>query len=168
MCSGAGLGSVASGFFQGLGSIMQGRQQRDNYDARATQDDLDASYERSDAAVRATKTRKAGAIVQSGARAGFAASGVDVTRGTPLAVGQYIGRNVEEDALTQLLTGERRATALEKEATGLRGAARNASTTSLLSAWSSLLGGAGNAYSSQQSSDNWIRLTNAQNNRYGP
>lgn len=166
MCSGAGSGlPIVGGFIQGLGAINQGRQQRDYYWDRALQDDTDAIYERQLGGMRAAKVRKAGEVVKGQARAAYAASGVEVGRGTPVTTNEKITRNVEEDAVTQLLTGERRAEMLTKEAQGLRTAGSNATTNALLSAWGSMLGGAASSYGNQQSSDRWIRMSQGERDR---
>lgn len=96
--------------------------------------DWEASQLEADAAVRAAKIRKAGKLTQGTARSGYAASGVDVGTGTPAEVDRIIARNVEQDALTELLYGKRRADAL-----------RTAGKTAVTS---SLIGGAGSVLSS--------------------
>jgi hypothetical protein len=77
---------------------------------------LDATAEREAAGMRAHKIRGSVGDVQSAARAGFARAGVDVTRGTPATVEKEIASLAEEDALTEILYGMKRAEALDREA----------------------------------------------------
>jgi hypothetical protein len=97
--------------------------------------------------------------------AGYAASGVNVNEGTPAAVGERLGRDIEEDALTQLLTGQRRGTQLNAQAVGYRGAAKNAMKNAIFGAGGSMLGGTAALMDSNTNRDRWIRLTKGEDAR---
>jgi hypothetical protein len=113
--------------------------------------------------VRAGKVRKAGRLVTSQARAAYGASGVEVDHGTPATVQGSIRRNVEEDALTELLTGKRRATVLRTQGAGDRLAGENAERAGYMGAATSLLQGAASYAGSRQDTNRWIKLTEREN-----
>lgn len=77
-------------------------------DLQAEQAAADAVAEREAGEVMASKLRKAGRSQQSEAKAALAASGVEVTAGTPIRISEQIARNVETDALNEILYGERK------------------------------------------------------------
>lgn len=103
----------------------------------------DAALEREAAGKRAERIRRAGGSQQSEARAALAASGVEVTAGTPVRIESEIGRRAEEDAMEELLFGERSGSRLEDEAALRRRAGKNAEREGLLSATGSVLSGGG-------------------------
>lgn len=155
-----GLGgkiAMASSLVSAIGNIAEGRQAKSFYNYRADQAIADAAYERGMAAVRAGKIRKAGALKQAEVRAGYAGSGIDVNTGTPLVTAERLQRDISEDALAELYTGERRGRVLEAEAQGYRAAGSRAVSGSYLSAGRSMLTGAAAAMDSQTKADKWIR-----------
>ena len=161
--TGFGLGtmgaklSLASGLLSAIGNIAEGKQGKKFYNYRADQAIADAAYERGAAQVRAGKLRKAGARQQSEVRAGYAGSGIDVNTGTPLVTAERLQRDISEDAMAELYTGERRARVLEAEAQGYRAAGANAQSAGIMGAGRSILSGAAAAMDAQAKQDKWIR-----------
>ena len=161
MCELATILSIASTAASVAGSLSSGSGKAGAYNAQADAAELDARRAVLDARtaedeayVNAAHTRIAGLDVQSAARASYGQSGVDVNTGTALDVQKDIGRRAEEDALNQILVGERQRVRLEQEAAGsrmeaagLREAASNASTGGILGAVGSLISGGADAYS---------------------
>lgn len=160
MCTGAEMLIAGSTAVSALGNLQQGSQANKFYGYKANQAEADAEAERQMGEVRAGKVRKAGALVQSEVRAGYAGSGIDVSSGTPTAVGEKVGRNIEEDALTELLTGQRRGRVLQAEAQGYRASGANAMNSARIGAVTSILGGTASYMNSQQQRDRWIRMGN--------
>lgn len=165
MCDPVTAIMIGSTAISTVGAIQQGQQQKAYNNFQADQANADAAAERGMGEVRAGKIRKAGIVAQGEATAGYAGAGIDTTVGSPLAVKEKLGRNVEEDALTELLTGQRRGRALDVNAQGYRAAGRNAETSSMFSAGASLLGGAAAYMNAGTARDRWIRYTNAENQR---
>lgn len=119
---------------------------------------LQANETRDSAALSAIVTRRVGADVQSAARAAYGASGVDVNYGTARDVQTFIGQTSEEDALTNILLGERQARRLEDvasasvaEAGQFGRAGRNARSNSGWTAVGSLVSGGADAWSKWRS-----------------
>lgn len=145
-------------------AVNSGNQQEDVFDAQAARTDQEARNRIIDALaaadvafVSAGKTRRAGTEVRSAARAAYSAAGVDVNTGTPLDVQADITRRAEEDALNQILLGERQRTRLEADAAALsaesaslREAGDNARTSGYLGAAGSLLRGGARTFSNWQ------------------
>lgn len=124
-----GWAAIAGMAVSAAGSIMKG-----NADKSAANSQADA--ELAQAKVQASRIRRAASDTRSEATAAYAASGVDVTAGTPLVVEGEITRRSEQDALSLLNAGEQRAAALRKSG-------KAAQTGGYLSAAGSVLGGAG-------------------------
>lgn len=148
---------AASSVLSTVANLREGKQAADLYGFRANQAEADAAAERGAAAVRASKIRKAGVQAQSEVKAGYGGSGIDVNSGTPLAVGEKLERNIGEDAIAQLLTGERKAAQLKQQAVLDRSSAAGAITSSRLAATRSLLGGVAASMDSSTKRDKWIR-----------
>lgn len=136
------IGSTA---FNAISSIQQGRQEKKFANFQAEQANADAQAEREAGQVRADKIRKAGRYQQAEATAALAASGVEVKAGTPLKIAQEIDKNVESDALNEILFGSRTGSRLDQEAQGLRAAGKNAATRGVQRAVGSVLS-AGSSY----------------------
>lgn len=132
---------IASTVMQGYSMLQQGRQASAMANYEAKQAEANAASERSAAAVRADKVRKMGRMQQSSARAALAASGVRVGEGSALVIDQTIGRDAEEDALTEIITGKYRGAALDTQAELSRISGRNARSASYLGAAGSVLAG---------------------------
>jgi len=105
----AGLLQGGAGVVQGLGDYAQGR-------ARGRALRTDAESELVVGNTRAKRIRRAGEQELGSARAQAAASGVKLTSGSVLEVEREIVRNVEQDALSAILTGQRRADSLLQSA----------------------------------------------------
>lgn len=118
---------------------------------------LDARQVREVANVNAGVVRKSGADYRSAARAAFGANGIDVNYGSAVDVQQDITDRAEQDAINQLLTGERQARNLEDTAQGLlqqgqqyQQAGGNARRAGWTSAAGSALSGAADVWSKWQ------------------
>ena len=134
MCTGMEIFTIAATAFQAVSSVSKGNQEKQYYDTKAAEQErvagvearnaqfqadqaqADAAAERGAATVKADKVRKQGRQQQSEARAALAAAGVEVGAGTPVKIGATIGRNAEEDALNEILYGDRTAAKLEQQA----------------------------------------------------
>lgn len=75
-----------------------------------------AGQQQDAAAAQADQIRKAARRQRAAAEASFAAGGVDVGVGTPIAVDNEIARGGELDALNTIITGGRGANSLTQEA----------------------------------------------------
>lgn len=104
-----GTMQALSGGLGALGDLAMGATR-----ARAAR--ADAAAERAAGQQRASRIRDAGAETLGAARAQLAASGVKVGAGSALDIERRIVRNVEQDAGVAILTGERRAQALDAQA----------------------------------------------------
>lgn len=141
MCTGASMFMLAASAFKAVSAIQEGKQQQAFYNYQSEQQAADANAEREAGQVRAEKARKAGRYQQSEARASLAASGVEVSAGTPEKIQTAITRTTEEDALQEILYGNRKGTRLDQESALSREAGKRAVTTSQRSAFGSLLAG---------------------------
>lgn len=139
MCTGMEIAFLTATAVNTIGTLQQGKQQEKYYNWQAEQSRADAQAEDEAGQVRAEKIRKAGRYQVGEARAALSASGVAADVGTPLKITQQIERNVEEDALSELLTGTRKARRLESEASGYTIAGENALVNSRTKAAGSLL-----------------------------
>lgn len=137
----AGAINLASTAFNVFGALNRGRQEGELAEYEAAKADEQARVEREVAGVRAARTRKIGERDIGTARAGYAGAGVDVSSGSAAFVAGEISSRIELDALTEILTGERRGRALEISADEKRRAGKNARSDALWSAGGSLLGG---------------------------
>lgn len=100
MCTGIEIAALASSAASVGGSIMGGKESK-----KAGKETGEAVF--ADALAHARIIRKQARQVRSGAQASYAASGIDVSQGTPLVVDQYIVGESELDALNAILGGER-------------------------------------------------------------
>jgi hypothetical protein len=124
-----------------VGQLQQGQAQRKAANAEARQQEIAAAQERDAAMVEAARIRKAGDRASGAARAQLAASGIDVGSGTALVIDEDITRESNTDAEYTLLTGSRRAGALNYSASQSRARGRNAVTSSVLGSVSTGLQG---------------------------
>jgi hypothetical protein len=137
----AGAINLASTAFNVFGALRRGREEGELADYEASKATEQARVEREVGAVRAARTRKIGERDIGTARAGYAGAGVDVSSGSAAYVAGEISSRIELDALTEILTGNRRGQALEISAAEKRRAGANARSDALWSAGGSLLGG---------------------------
>jgi len=156
MCISATMLMAISTGVQVVGSLMQGSEKQESYDYRAQDQEAQAEQNRADAVaereageVRADKIRKAAAREKSQARSALAKSGVVADAGSALTIQGEISSRGEEDALSEILTGNYRARRLEqsgatadREAALSRRAGENAWTSGVMGAGKSLLSGA--------------------------
>lgn len=141
MCTGFEWLMVASTAMQTVQSLNKGEQEEDFHRFQAEQANADAQAEREAGEVRAGKVRRGGKSTQSEATAALAASGVEVTAGTPVKIASQITRNAEEDALNEILYGERKGRRLDQQATLERQAGERASAAGTMGAIGSVLSG---------------------------
>lgn len=139
--------AVAGSGLSALGAIRQGQAQAnsDNYNAEMAR--REAVSEKDAALQQAEKIRRVGKRTRSEATSAMAASGLQLDEGSALVIDQQIAQDVEQDAFMELLTGDRRARQLNAQASMFKASAKNAKTSSYLSAGASLLSGAAGAYS---------------------
>lgn len=168
--SGTGIGSsgtsgswadliiAGSSLLSAHGNLSEGKSGAQMYGYRANQAEADAVFERGMGEVRANKIRKAGVLAQAEVRAGYGGSGIDVNSGTPLAVAEKLERNIGEDAIAQLLTGEYRARKDEQEAGFDRASASRTISGSRYAAARSLLAGTAALMDSDTKRDKWVRM----------
>lgn len=133
MCVTAAVMLVAGAAAGAAGSIMAGNAQRKAADAEAAT--LEAT-----ARENARSIRKKAAEYRSGARADYAASGVDVASASALAADRQIVFDSETDAQNEIIFAGQRATARRAEG-------RAAQSAGYLQAASTVLGAA-STYSS--------------------
>lgn len=138
MCAPALL-FFASAAFSAVTSIQQGRQEQKFANFQAEQANADAQAAREQGQVNAEKIRRAGKYDQAEAVAALAASGVEVTAGTPLRIADEIKKRVEQDAFAEMLTGSRAGARLDQEAQGFRAAGKNAAARGVKKAFGSVL-----------------------------
>lgn len=138
---------VAAAAAGAYASIESGNQQKKMYKAQAQQASNEAAYRKDAAKAQAEKIRRMGALQKSEAKAALAASGVDVSEGTPLELQKSITQNSEEDALSALLGGKRASESAMAEASMLSQAGANAQKSGNMGAVTSVLGAA-STYSS--------------------
>lgn len=124
-----------------VGQLQQGQAARRAADAEARQQELAAAQERDAAMVEAARIRKAGDRASGAARAQLAASGIDVGSGTAVVIDEEITRESRTDAEYTLLTGSRRAGALNYSAAQSRARGKNAVSSSVLGSVSTGLQG---------------------------
>lgn len=122
-----------------IGQAQQGAAQKKAANAPAQQVLNDGAYRADAAKQQAEKIRKAGAAQQGEAKASLAASGVKLGEGTALEVQKTIDTNVEEDALSALLSGKRITDSSQQEAKLLGKAGDNAVTNSVFGAGATML-----------------------------
>lgn len=106
MCTGIEIGLM---FAAGAGALMtakNGFRAQADAGAQAHQMEMDADTEQAAAVDRAGLIKKAGDRTRGNARAQYGASGVDVNEGSPVAIDQQIGQDVNHDAWSELLTGQ--------------------------------------------------------------
>lgn len=138
MCDPVTLMVIATGISAGS-SIMQGQQAKQMADKQAEQATLEGMYRMDAAKSQAEKIRKAGKFQQGEAKASLAASGVKLGDGTPLEIQRTITQNVEQDALTAILNGQRAQSSANTEAELLHQSGRNAQMNGVLNAGSTVL-----------------------------
>jgi membrane protein involved in colicin uptake len=156
----------------GTGSaIMQGEEQKKSANAQADQveaegefqrkqAEADAKTEKQAAELRAEQIRKAGREQRAKARAGAAASGMDVGLGTATELQSEITRGVEEDAGMSIFggldafkrgnqTGQSIGNRATNEATALKAGGKAAQTAGYVGAAKSAVGAYGDYKASQ-------------------
>lgn len=128
--------------------IQQGKGEKQFADYQAKQEDADAKAEMGAAQVEAQRIRDQGKRARSAARAGLAASGVDVDSGSAIKIDQQVANDAEYDAQLTLLGGADRQARGNASAINTRNKGSEARTagyvgafTDLASAGSSMAGG---------------------------
>lgn len=126
------VGSVASGV--SANNVAQ-------YNAKVAENNAKAERER--AAYEAGITRDRVRQVVGAQRAAGAASGLDITSGTPVAVLGDSAKAGELDVLSRLYSGESAAIAYQNDAERMRAEGRAQQTAGFINAGTSLLSGLG-------------------------
>lgn len=123
-------------------TLQQGRESQDLAQAQAQQAVNQAAYDADAAKSTAEKIRKAGRAQVGEAQASLAASGVKLGDGTALEVKKAIGENVEQDALSEILSGNRAVRSGQETARYQIQSGQNARSNSYLKAAGTVLSGA--------------------------
>lgn len=143
---GGGLGSalLAIGTLAGAGASIAGGIQANNvaqYNAKVAENNALGEQQR--AAYEADLTRDNVRRVIGAQRAAGAASGLDITTGTPVAVLGDTAKAGELDVLARLYAGESAATAYQNDAQRFRAEGKAAKTAGFINAGTNLLSGFG-------------------------
>jgi len=139
MCTGMELLMIGGSAFSALGQITQGSQQKQMYHDQAQATVNNAAIEADSYTAQAEKIRKAGKTQVGEANAALAASGVKIGQGSALEVEKNIRTNVEQDALSAILSGTRTTTAAQQESKMLQKAGSNAQTNAMFGVGSTVL-----------------------------
>jgi hypothetical protein len=123
-----------------MGQAQAASAQQDAANAQAQQALNEGAYKADAAKAQAADIRKAGRAQQGEANASLAASGVKLGEGTPLEIQKTITTNVEEDALSAILSGKRATDSAQEEAKLLGKAGENAQTKALYGSAATVLG----------------------------
>lgn len=142
MCISAAAMMAISAGVSVMGQLHEGQARKQAADAQALEHDIAAAQSREAAKQEADRIRKAGDRQAGSARAAMAGAGIVVDQGSAVNINEDIYRGAESDAFNTLLTGERQASAYNRQASMSRAAGDNAVTSSILSAAST----AGQAY----------------------
>ena len=118
---------VAATALSAGGQIMAGED-------KAREAEIQGAYALDDATQTAKNIRKVGKRQQGAANVALAASGVKLGEGTALEIQNTIDQNVQQDALSSILSGQRAKNSAQR-------AADNARTNSYYGAASSVLSG---------------------------
>lgn len=113
MCTGAEIALLGTAIG---GTAIQVSQQKKLADFQADQANANANTEKQAGEIRAEKARERARHIAASARASLAASGLDLDSVTANLINQDIVKRGEEDAFTQTLNAEDRATALRQQA----------------------------------------------------
>jgi len=139
MCTGAEMLLIGATAIQATGAIQRGNEEKKFGEFQAQQAEADAKAEREAGQLRADKIRKAGKSQQSEARASYAASSIDVSRGSPEVIADEIEESAESDALNEILYGNRKGARLEQDAAVSRKAGGMAQMAGRRAAFGSVL-----------------------------
>lgn len=141
MCTGMEMFMIGSTVFSAVQSLDKGEQEEDFHNFQAEQATADAGAEREAGEVRASRVRRAGKGTKSEAVSALAASGVEVSAGTPIKIQTQITRNAEEDALNEILFGDRKGRRLDQQSDVERAAGERSSNAGYMGAFGSVLSG---------------------------
>ena len=117
MCDPVSASLTAMQAFQ---SVQRGQYANAQAGLQASQEDFQAGLERDSAQKTAALIRRAGTRQVGQANAAYAAAGVKVGEGSALETERYIDQGTEHDAFQTILQGDRRARALQTDATMTR------------------------------------------------
>jgi hypothetical protein len=142
--SGISTALTALGTLAGVaGSVIGGRQANAvaGYNAKVAENNAQAERDRAayDASLQKDQLRR----VVGAQRAAGAASGLDITQGTPVAVLGDTAKQGELDVLARLYSGESAATASLNDAQRFRAEGKAAQTAGFINAGTNLLSGFG-------------------------
>lgn len=123
-------------------SYQAGQEQKKVSEANARMAEYQAKQAKEAAGVKAAQYKREAERRMSAIRAGYAASGVTTTEGTPLLVLMESAQEVAKDELRIRRGGEQTAWGLLREANIQRMGGKSAASRGYLGAGASLLGGA--------------------------
>lgn len=137
------VAAAAGSMVAAYASIESGQAQKKAANYNAALQERQAENEKAAAAIQEENFRKQTAARMATLRTGYAASGVEISEGTPLLVAMESQANAEKDALRIRWGGETQADAFLGAATLSRAQGSQAQTAGYLGAGASLLSGAG-------------------------
>ena len=139
--------TIASAAVTAVSAVQQGQAQQASLDYQAAVERQQAERERQEAAAREADYRRDQSRLLAARRAIMGGSGVEGGTGSPLLVSSDFAGETELQALRIRNGGEVAATRLEQQAGLHRIQGRNARSAGFSRAGSSLLSGAGKAFS---------------------
>jgi hypothetical protein len=124
---------------QAVGAVSQGMSARKAANEQARQYELQAATERDNAQAEAEQIRQEGSAARGQTLAALAGSGVTVGQGSALEAERQVVDSYVHDEYMAILTGDRRAGAMQETARQTRKAGRDAMRAGLINAGTSLL-----------------------------
>lgn len=124
---------------QAGGAISQGMAAKRAADGQAAQYELQAKIERDNAQAEAEKIRREGNAARGQTLSALAGAGVTVGQGSALEAERQVVDSYTHDEYMAILTGDRRASAMQGAARQTRRAGRDAMRSGLINAGTSLL-----------------------------
>jgi hypothetical protein len=137
--------SIGGSVLSGLGQMQAGKAANVNAKFQAAQMEQQAGQERATSQRVAIEERRRAAIAGSNAQAAAASSGGGATDPTVLNIQGGLAGQGEYNALTALFEGEEKARGLNLQAASTRMQGKQAKKAGMISGFSTIIGGAGNA-----------------------
>lgn len=137
--------SIGGSVLSGLGQMQAGKAANVNAKFQAAQMEQQAGQEKATSQRVAIEERRRAAIAGSNAQAAAASSGGGATDPTVLNIMGGLAGQGEYNALTALFEGEEKARGLNLQATSTRMQGKQAKKAGMISGFSTIIGGSGNA-----------------------
>jgi hypothetical protein len=158
--SGIGTALQALGLVASVGGSLAGAKASENvsnYNVKVAENNATAERQRAayDAGLQRDQVRR----VVGAQRAAGAASGLDITSGTPVAVLGDTAKQGELDVLARLYSGESAATAYQNDARRMKAEGKAQKQAGFINAGTSLLSGLGKMAATSQANRYGLNLT---------